>query len=114
MNMKTLGKEIKDWAIKQFGEEDAESMFFASLVEEIGELSHALLKKKQKIRYTEEEVDQKIRQEIADVCIALMGLASKLDVDLEQAVLDKWNEVKTRDWKQNPISGGRPESYWNS
>ena len=67
---------------------DAEcNIYFIKLVEELGELSKALLSDAP--RATEENIKGTIEEEIWDVMYYLLVMANKLDIDIE-----KWIPVK--------------------
>ncbi|HET9590435.1 MAG TPA: MazG-like family protein, partial [Anaerolineales bacterium] len=52
-------------------------------------------------QWREETKDQEeLASELADVALYLLQLASISDIDLEQAILDKLEINKTREWDQ--------------
>ena len=69
--------------------------FFTALVGEVGELGN-FLKKVRRGDFEQEEVDEDIRKELADILTYLDLLAARLNVDLEVAYISKWNEVSRR------------------
>lgn len=77
---KKLQTEHREWSIKNFGEQEVED-FQLGLIEEVGELAHSVLKRKQGIRNTEGH-DLLIRDAVGDITLYLIGLASCLDVSL--------------------------------
>jgi len=66
---------------------------FTQLMEEIGELAKEI----NKPRLRSQEIDQKnLKGEFADVFLQLSALAGLLDVNLEEAVKEKIEEIKKR------------------
>jgi NTP pyrophosphatase (non-canonical NTP hydrolase) len=49
-----------------------------------------------------ERADPAIREELADTALYLLQLASLLDIDLEQAILDKLSANYARRWPSSP------------
>lgn len=106
MNLSQLQRERDEWVARNFpGNELIDS--FMGAVEEMGELAHALLKRKQGIRGSHEEHSANIQDSVADVVIFLAGIASHEGFDFGEAVEQAWNEVKARDWKKNRFDGGQ-------
>ena len=68
------------------------------LSEEIGEIASALKRLWSK-NYGEFDRDQ-LQEEIADVFVLLAALATEFDIDIEEAVVDKFfQKDSTREWK---------------
>jgi NTP pyrophosphatase (non-canonical NTP hydrolase) len=68
------------------------------LMEEVGELAKAI-RKISGMRFTETTRQTDIEEELADVQIVLLGLASMLKVDMHTAVAAKERKNRTRTWK---------------
>mgnify|MGYP002662909870 FL=1 len=51
------------------------------------------------MKLTDTTKQQELREELADVQIVLLGLASTLDEDMFSAVIDKEKKNRTRKWK---------------
>jgi NTP pyrophosphatase (non-canonical NTP hydrolase) len=116
-----LQAEVASWVAHNFPE-DSRTDVALGTVEEIGEvaeivldlmamggrMSRATLKQRQGIRGTRDEWDAQIRKEVADVFIKLCHLAAKCGFDLDCAIIDRWDEVKQRDWVANPEGHGLP------
>lgn len=98
--IKNIQKEVFDWHVENFGPVPAWKPILI-ITEEIGELSHAYLKREQKIRMTENH-DENIKDAVADIVIGLMAFCSIEGIDLETELLKTWDKVKQRDWKKNP------------
>lgn len=79
----------------------------AGMMEEMGELSHALLKQVQKIRTGENLRDLEM-DAIGDLMIYLCGYCDRRGLDLFDCINRAWNEVKDRDWIRYPETGKPP------
>lgn len=80
-----------------FNTEDA-SKKLVMLMEEVGELAKAI-RKLVGLKFTDTTKRQELREELADVQIVLLGLASMLDEDMFAAVIDKEKKNRERKWK---------------
>lgn len=105
--------EIHEWAEKNFPNETRVSITLG-IAEEVGELCRAVLKQYQGIRGTHEEWNKEVRKELGDVYIKLVHLASHCNWDLTDIILDRWDEVKRRDWIKDKIGHGIPADYADS
>lgn len=95
--------EHKQWAEYNFGEiSTAESLIGMS--EELGELSHAYLKKRQNIR-TNEDHEENMRDAIGDLLIYLLGFCNSKGYDASEILEKTWDSVKQRDWVNFPHNG---------
>jgi NTP pyrophosphatase (non-canonical NTP hydrolase) len=72
--------------------------------EELGELSHAFLKKHQRIRMDEDH-DAAMVDAIGDLVIYLAGFCNAAHLDLASSVEATWIGVKKRDWVKYPERG---------
>lgn len=79
--------------------------------EELGELSHALLKHEQQIRgqSASEAFRETAGDAIADTVVYLMNLCTKLRLDFDALVHAVANDVMQRDWQADPEHGGDVE-----
>ena len=102
--MNRIQREQKEWSERNFGPHPAWHPLLG-LVEEVGELSHAYLKREQGIRGTKEEHDEAIRDAVADAIIFLCDFCTCEGIDLECQVSATWEQVKKRNWKDNPKDG---------
>lgn len=84
------------WVKHNFGDRPA-WMPVMGLAEEVGELSHAVLKREQGIRM-EEGHSEAIRDALADIIIFACDVASAEGFDLREALDETWGNVKQRDW----------------
>lgn len=96
-------KELADWQEKNFGSKTKSSEWqFMGMVEEMGELGHALLKKKQGIRnMTHEDV----ADAFADTIIYGIQIMTAEGIDAEKAIKDTIDKVLQRDWIKYPSNG---------
>lgn len=88
---------ISEWAEEIFGPVSSNARVAARANEEIAELLRVL---------TVDDADPKAGEEIADVVIVLNRLASKLGVDLQEAVNKKMEVNRSREWKQDGSGHG--------
>lgn len=79
---------------------------FMGMVEELGEISHHLLKRSQGIRGSGEFHDTEIRDGCADLIIFMCGLANDEGFDLETILDETWAKVSKRNWVKDPEKGG--------
>ena len=80
-------REVGEWAVRNFGEEDGFNSYMG-VIEEKGDLAHALLKMKQGIRGSTEKHLADARDAVADLAIYLCNFCSReklaLDLGFEQ------------------------------
>jgi NTP pyrophosphatase (non-canonical NTP hydrolase) len=101
--------EQRNWQDQNFPNAGRHECFYG-VVEEIGELSHALLKMDQGIRGTQQEHMAEVKDAIGDIIIYLAGLSNKRGINLQEAVETAWDEVKQRNWVKYPKTGTPEES----
>ena len=99
-----IQKEVDAWSDRNFPNSGAMDKLLG-IVEEVGELAHAVLKQKQGIRGSYEELAEQEVDAIGDVMIYLLDYCSKRNLDLEHIVNKIWAQVSKRDWQSNPNSG---------
>jgi NTP pyrophosphatase (non-canonical NTP hydrolase) len=104
LTFKRLQEEQKPWVQHNFPGRTFEEPF-KGMVEELGELSHALLKQKQAIRGTFEEHENDIKDAIGDLIIFCSDFCEARGLSFQEIVEKTWNEVKIRDWKKFPKNG---------
>lgn len=93
-----------DWAEKNFPQSDPSSPLFGC-VEELGEIAHSFLKKRQGIRGTPEEHEAKMRDGVGDLIFFLNHFCALQGWTLHQCLCEAWREVEKRDWQADPESG---------
>lgn len=104
MEFDKLQKMQKIWMDYNFPKATASAQFHG-VVEEVGELAHARLKKSQGIRGSEEKHNHDIKDAVGDIVIYLAGLCNKEGISLDCCVNQAWNEIKDRDWIKFPGNG---------
>jgi len=96
--IKDFQNEIGSWISRNFPDATPQDGFMV-LAEELGELSHSWIKRKQGIRMDEDH-DEKVRDAVADIFISLCGFCSLEGLDLNAEVISAWAEVRQRDWRK--------------
>ena len=95
-------KELADWQRANFDAQNSTTEWLAlGMAEEVGELCHAILKRKQKIREGANGNDLKpeIADAFADVVIFGINLMSAEGLDAEQALRATIEHVLKRKWR---------------
>lgn len=102
-----LQQQHAAWEAVNFPMSEQNSMHsLVGVVEEVGELAHALLKKDQHIRGSAEEHDAAAKDAIGDIFIYMAGLCNKNGWNMEECIKRAWIEVGNRDWTKNKVDGG--------
>lgn len=109
-----LQQESQAWRVKNFGENEDTSLGneqsvqqFLGMVEELGELSHVILKHGQGIRRMDPTTAAELEADaLGDLFIFMLGYAARRQLDLEYIILKTWEKVSRRDWVANPDTGG--------
>lgn len=107
MDLSTLQEELHEWRMRNFPDCTA-SQQFMGMVEEMGEIAHAILKHEQGIRTMDNfnQTSIAIKDGVADLTIFMMGLCSLMNWDLCTLVYAvAHNEVMKRDWIMYPGDG---------
>jgi NTP pyrophosphatase (non-canonical NTP hydrolase) len=81
---------------RSFNAEDA-SKKLVMLIEEVGELAKAV-RKTAGLKFTETTKQTELAEELADVQIVLLGLASLTGIDMRKAVAEKEAKNRQRKW----------------
>ena len=106
LSLRRLQAEHAKWMRRNFGGHIEPWRTLLGLVEELGEIAHAFLKRRDGIRVSEDHLT-KIRDGTGDLIIFLAGFATTMGFDLEDAVGETWDKVKRRDWRKHPNDGRR-------
>ena len=106
MEIGKLQEEVMEWARRNFPQAERWEPL-VGLQEEIGELSHAFLKKHQNIRL-EEDHDANMVDAVGDIVVYLANFCGRNGIDLNRAVEQVWSEVRQRDWTKTSLE--RPKS----
>jgi NTP pyrophosphatase (non-canonical NTP hydrolase) len=96
---------VAEWECKQPWCDGPPDDPLIGLVEEVGELAHAHLKQKQKIRGTYKEHQAAKIDAIGDIMIYLADYCARCNINLNLAVIDTWDKVRKRNWSQYPTDG---------
>jgi NTP pyrophosphatase (non-canonical NTP hydrolase) len=106
MDLDRLQSENAAWVSRQAFDSGDPNDPLLGLVEEVGELAHAVLKAKQGIRGTPEEHSAAARDAIGDIVIYLADFCERHGWILSHCVEDTWDKVvKKRDWAKNRETG---------
>lgn len=109
-------EQVGLWAYENFGKPQGKSRAqhdlidtndpLMGMVEELGELHHAILKRKQMIRVGENH-DGKERDAIGDLLIYCLDYCSRRGFSCSDILKTTWeNVVNKRNWIENPETGG--------
>ena len=100
-----VASEVPLWAAYNFPSRTRVDVTLG-LAEEVGEVCRAVLKADQGIRGTREEWMRELEKELGDVFIKLVDVAAIHGIDIEDAVVKRWAEIRRRDWQVNKIGHG--------
>lgn len=100
IDLRKIQREQWIWAQKNFPD-NKKWMPLVGIGEEVGELMHHFLKSAQNIRNQEHHYIEMI-DAVGDICVYLMNFCSETGIDLENAIVETWQNVKNRDWQKNP------------
>jgi NTP pyrophosphatase (non-canonical NTP hydrolase) len=75
------------------------------VVEEVGELAHAVLKFRQGIRGTSEEHRAETIDAVGDILIYLINFCNYEKIDIAACLAETWDTVRFRDWRAYPKTG---------
>lgn len=110
--LERIQQESHEWRETNFPPGNFQHHQFLGMVEEVGEIAHAILKFEQQIReyvISDEAKDRygaDVRDGIGDLIIFLMGFCSQHGWSLQDIIEETWDKVKNRDWVADPVSGG--------
>lgn len=106
----TLQSRLQLWRERNFPGTDAEQQLLG-VVEEVGELAHAVLKRKQGIRGTTDDHEAAIIDAVGDIQIFLAGFCSYEGFNMQHAYEVTASQVMQRDWVTWPITGYPPDNH---
>lgn len=104
---------LEDWQLKNFPDQsDNKFAMIVGMVEELGELAHAVLKNAQGIRDMDNEqaVKDAIADAYGDMNVYGMQLLTMCDIDVEDALTETIEHVLQRDWTKNKKDGSVEKS----
>lgn len=96
LDVQEIQKRLHAWEQRNFPD-TTEFTRIAIMVEEVGELSHVILKQHQNIR-PESSTDEMLRDAIGDVFVTLCTMAFGRGWDLEEIIKETSETVLARDW----------------
>ena len=103
-----LQRELHRWCDRNFpnNHEDGTEQFLG-VVEEVGELSHSILKSRQRIRgYAKKDPDEAEKKDaVGDIAIYLINFCSYQGWDFEEILRETAGKVMGRDWIAYPKNG---------
>lgn len=109
-SLNELQSKLKRWQENNFDKDCTGPEWMAlGAAEELGEVSHIIVKAKQKIRQHQGGLDEKSLEALADgvgdTVIYLMQLCSHLGINFANALYYTAENVMKRDWKKFPTNG---------
>jgi NTP pyrophosphatase (non-canonical NTP hydrolase) len=96
--------EVRAWADRNFPKSSDQDAF-EGIVEELGELSRARLKRRQGIRGEPVGWLGKEMDALGDILVYMLDYAGRRGIDLQACLELAWHEVKQRDWIKFPKNG---------
>ncbi len=97
-SLKELQKYVWQMNIERgFNTEDPAKKL-VMLMEEMGELAKAI-RKLSGMKFTDTTKQSDVKEELGDVLIVLLGLASMVDIDIFDALVEKETKNRQRTWK---------------
>jgi NTP pyrophosphatase (non-canonical NTP hydrolase) len=105
-SLRSFQEDVAEWCDRNFPTATIDDQVM-KMVEEFGELCHAIQMHRFKIR---DGADQDLAHvqmvdAVGDMTVILAGIASKLNIDLQKAVNQTWAQVRERDWVKYPEKG---------
>jgi NTP pyrophosphatase (non-canonical NTP hydrolase) len=109
LSIRDTQAEILAWSTRNFGRPvpiayDVSS--FLGMVEEVGEIAHAVLKMSQNIKGTRAKHEADVIDGIADLIVFTLDFAGRNGLDAESALERVWAKVKQRDFTKDKDLGG--------
>jgi NTP pyrophosphatase (non-canonical NTP hydrolase) len=101
-----LEKQITEWRERNFPEGPDPQAQFLGVIEEVGELSRAILKRRQRIRGTAREHELAEIDAIGDILIFLQGYCTNRGWSITEIFYKTAHLVMKRDWIKDPQRGG--------
>lgn len=106
MDLSILQAQHREWVKRNFPKDVGDVWpALAGMVEEMGELSHHILKRHQGIRGSYEHHSEEIKDAVADLIIFACGVADAEGFDMGDVVRETWERVQTRDWVASKLDG---------
>lgn len=102
----TIQSRLHLWRTRNFPNSNGDQQLLG-VVEEVGELAHAVLKGKQGIRGMDDEAAryEAVRDAVGDIQIFLAGFCSYEGIRMDEAYEDTARTVMERDFIKYPLTG---------
>ena len=101
-------QKLKTWQKEHFGDTPPEWLV-VGMMEELGEMSHTMLKFDQGIREHREQSTEKFKTQLADdfgdIVVYGMQVLSYYGIDAEEAMKTTFEHVLKRDWNSHRNTG---------
>jgi len=104
LNFNKLQQEVGEWSRKNFPNNTPNNPFLG-MVEEVGELAHALLKADQGIRGTAAEHEEAAMDAVGDILVFMADFCERKGWSMQEIIEEVWDRVKHRDWTKNKKDG---------
>lgn len=104
ITVREIQNQHKEWAERNFPMAEKHQPLLGML-EELGELSHAHLKKEQGIRGDAEKHIADQKDALGDILIFMLHYCNLHEFDLQTILDETWTKVKERDWTKNSHNG---------
>ena len=105
--LREVQNQHRHWVDHNFPNGDREQALL-KLIEETGELAHAIYDMKTGTRDSHPKAFGLAADAIGDIFISLVGAASVLGIDFQDALKTEWDKVIYRDWQRCPVDGVTP------
>jgi NTP pyrophosphatase (non-canonical NTP hydrolase) len=102
--VRCMQSEVAEWSRKNFGDQDPVNPLLG-IGEEVGELMHAVLKRRQGIRGDWSVHEANALDALGDIFIYMCDFASRNGYDLAKCIAGAWAQVSQRDWTENKEDG---------
>jgi len=102
IDLDIIQKQHRIWTDHNFPNAPSDDSLIGAF-EEMGELAHAHLKRKQGIRGNNHEAEA--RDAIGDIIIYLLHYCTSNGWKMSDIIQETWDEVSKRDWIKNPENG---------
>lgn len=104
LSLPEIQNEAWEWFCSQpFAEVDA-CVNVAKMAEELGEIARLEVRIAENRLYLDDETRAEIGAEAADLFLSMLQLLSRRRIDFEAALIEKWAEVRERDYRNREES----------
>lgn len=111
MSLRQKQEEVLEWSTRNFGEVPNTQIpvrisSFLGMVEEMGEMAHAILKMSEGIRGSTAVHEAKMKDAIGDIIVFLLDFCGRNGLDAQNILHVVWERVKRRDFNADKMYGG--------